>query len=51
MPKPRCTKKGGTLKQACQAIFRCVLENPGHKNEWYVYSCECGKFHITNNPK
>lgn len=49
MPKKRCNKKGGTLKEAVIAIFKCVT--PNVRNEWYVYECECGKHHITNNPK
>lgn len=49
---PKCTKKGGTLKQACQAIFKLAIEHPGLKNEWYVFQCDkCNKFHITGNPK
>jgi hypothetical protein len=50
MSKTRCTKKGGTLKEACRAIFACVIK--GQRNEYYTYECEiCGKHHITTNPK
>jgi len=47
--KVKCTKQGGTMKDAIRAIFKIV--EPGVNNPWYCYECECGKWHVTNNPK
>lgn len=46
----RCKLKGGSLKEAVQAIFRFGVV--GKSNEWYVYECnECGKWHIVKENK
>jgi hypothetical protein len=44
--KQKCTKPGGTLREAVREIFRCL--QPGYKLEYY--ECECGQYHITENP-
>lgn len=45
-----CKIRGGTLAEACKAIFACV--EPGHVNPWFCYCCEkCGQYHITKEPK
>lgn len=49
MKKSRCTKKGGTLKEACRAIFACVV--PGKPNNWFVEECKiCKQWHIIGEP-
>lgn len=48
--KSKCHLKGGTLKEACCAIFACV--RPGFINPWFTYQCEkCNQYHIIKEPK
>lgn len=50
MSKSKCTKRGGTLQEACKAIFECVV--PGKPNNWFTYQCQkCDQYHIISEPK
>lgn len=42
--KKTCKKRGGTLKEACKAIFEAGCGG------WCCYECECGLWHIVSMP-
>jgi rRNA maturation protein Nop10 len=45
MRTKKCHKKGGTLKEACRAVFKSG-------GGWFVEECKvCGKYHIIGEPK
>jgi hypothetical protein len=47
MPKSKCTRKGGSFRDAVRAIFTAV--EPGVRNDWFTYECPvCGKHHIAS---
>jgi hypothetical protein len=42
--KKKCKKKGGTLKEACRAVFKAG-------GGWFVEECRvCGLWHIIGEP-
>lgn len=46
--KTKCKLRGGTRREAVVAILKCLV--PGHRHEWYAYECDCGLWHVTDNP-
>lgn len=43
--KAKCKKRGGTLKEACRAVFEAG-------GGYFVEECKiCGKWHIITEPK